>query len=86
MAEDHSAAVCPRPAAVARIEDLRHGDLIKVDCAACLHVALLTPEFVRRLGLSPQTKVLDLKERVRGCGGAAVDKAGGTEDERAGAD
>lgn len=24
---------------LARIEDLRHGDLIKVDCAACHHVA-----------------------------------------------
>jgi hypothetical protein len=32
-------------------------------------VALLTPEFLRRLGLSPQAKVLDLKGRVRcrGC-------------------
>jgi hypothetical protein len=53
----------------ARIEDLGQGDFVKVDCA-CHHVALLTPEFLVRLGLSPQTKVLDLKERVRcrGCG------------------
>jgi hypothetical protein len=36
----------------------------------CHHVALLTPAFLLRLGLSPQAKVLDLKERVRyrGCG------------------
>jgi len=33
----------------------------KVDCAACDHVALLTPDFLLRLGLSPQAKVLDLK-------------------------
>ena len=47
--------------------DLGPGDLVKVDCAA---VALLTPEFLLRLGLSPQVEVLDLKERVRcrGCG------------------
>jgi len=37
----------------------------KVDCAACDHVALLTPDFLLRLGLSPQAKVLDLKLRVR---------------------
>jgi hypothetical protein len=58
------------PLYAARIEDLGQGDFVKVDCAACHHVALLTPEFLRGLGLSPQTKVLDLKERVRcrGCG------------------
>jgi hypothetical protein len=58
------------PFYAARIEDLGPGDFVKVDCAACHHVALLAPEFLLRLGLSPQTKVLDLKERVRcrGCG------------------
>ena len=58
------------PLYAARIEDLGQGEFVKVDCAACQHVALLTPEFLLRLGLSPQTKVLDLKERVRcrGCG------------------
>jgi hypothetical protein len=35
------------------------------DCTACHHVALLTPDFLLRLGLSPQAKVLDLKGRVR---------------------
>jgi len=53
------------PLYLARIEDLGRGDLVKVDCAACHHVALLTPEFLRQLGLSPQAKVLDLKWRVR---------------------
>jgi ribosomal protein S27E len=54
----------------ARIEDLGQSDFVKVDCAACHHVALLAPEFLLRLGLNPQTKVLDLKKRVRcrGCG------------------
>jgi hypothetical protein len=39
---------------LARIEDLGRSDFVKVDCAACHHVALLTPEFLLRLGLSPQ--------------------------------
>jgi hypothetical protein len=51
------------PFYAARIEDLSQGDFAKVDCAASHHVALLAPEFLARLGLSPQTKVL---ERVRG--------------------
>jgi hypothetical protein len=46
-----------QPLYLARIEDLGHGDLVKVDCAA---VALLTPEFLLRLGLSPRVKVIDL--------------------------
>jgi hypothetical protein len=42
---------------------------VKVDCAACHHIALLTPEAVL-LRLSPAAKVLDLKGRLRrrGCG------------------
>jgi hypothetical protein len=57
------------PLYAARVEDLGPGDFVKVDCA-CDHVALLTPEFLLRLGLSPHAKVLDLKERIRcrGCG------------------
>jgi hypothetical protein len=71
---------------LARIEDLRQGDLVKVDCAACHHVALLTPDFPLRLGLSPYAKVLDLKWRVRcrGCGaraGRRVDQVGAPERE-----
>jgi hypothetical protein len=53
------------PLCLARIEDLGRGDLVKVDRAACHHVALLTPDFLLRLGLSLQAKVLDLKWRVR---------------------
>jgi hypothetical protein len=62
-----------QPLYLARIEDLGRGDLVKVDCAACHHVALLTPEFLLRLGLSPHAKVLDLTGRVRcrGCGARA---------------
>jgi ribosomal protein S27E len=49
----------------ARIEDLGRGDFVKVDCAACHHIALLTPEALLRIGLSPAAKVLDLKQRLR---------------------
>jgi hypothetical protein len=58
------------PLYAAGIEDLGPGDLVKVDCAACHHVALLTPEALLRVGLSPTAKVLDLKGRLRcrGCG------------------
>jgi hypothetical protein len=61
------------PLYAARIEDLGRGDLVKVDCAACNHVAILTPEALLRLGLSPAAKVLDLKLRFRcrGCGARA---------------
>jgi hypothetical protein len=43
---------------------------VQIDCAACHQVAPLTPECLRRLGLSPLAKVLDLDWRVRsrGCG------------------
>ena len=60
------------PLYATRIEDLGQGDFVKVDCAACHHVALLTPEALLRLrvGLSAAAKVLDLKGRLRcrGCG------------------
>jgi hypothetical protein len=59
-----------QPLYLARIEDLGRSDFVKVDCAACHHVALLTPGALLKLGLSLQTKVLDLTGRVRcrGCG------------------
>jgi hypothetical protein len=41
---------------LARIEGLGRGDLIKVGCAACHHVALLTPELLLRLGPRPYGK------------------------------
>ena len=53
------------PLYLARIEDLGRGDFVKVECSACHHVTLLTPDFLLRLGLSPHVKVLDLKQRVR---------------------
>src|SRR5436309_3044239 len=53
------------PLYTARIEDLGQGDFVKVDCAACHHVALLTPEALLRVGLNPEAKVLDLKIRFR---------------------
>jgi hypothetical protein len=58
------------PLYAARIEDFGRGDFVKVDCAACHHVALLTPEALLRAGLGPAAKVLELKGRLRcrGCG------------------
>ena len=53
------------PLHLARIENLAQGDFVKVECAACHHVALLPPEGLLRFGLSPGEKVLDLKERLR---------------------
>ena len=49
-----------QPLYLARIEDLGRGDLVKVDCAACHHVALLTPEFLLRLGLSPEVDLISV--------------------------
>ena len=53
------------PLYAARIEDLGQGDFVKVDCAACDHVALLAPEALLRVGLSAGAKVVDLKLRLR---------------------
>jgi ribosomal protein S27E len=58
------------PLYAARIEELGLGDFVKVDCAACHHVALLTSDALLRVGLSRTAKVLDLQGRLRcrGCG------------------
>jgi hypothetical protein len=56
------------PLYAARIEDLGPGDFVKIDCPVCHHVALLSPEALLRVGLSPAAKVLDLKGRLRCCG------------------
>jgi hypothetical protein len=37
----------------------RIGCFVKVDCAACHHVTLLTPEALLQQGLSPSAKVLE---------------------------
>ena len=44
------------PLYAARIEDLGLGDFVKVDCAACHHVALLTSEALLGAGLRPSAK------------------------------
>jgi ribosomal protein S27E len=51
-------------------KDLGSGEFVKVDCPACHHVALLSPEALLKVGLRPAAKVLDLKGRLRcrGCG------------------
>jgi hypothetical protein len=54
-----------QPLYLARIEDLAPGDFVKVGCAACHHVALLTPMALLTLGLSPAVEVLDLRARLR---------------------
>jgi hypothetical protein len=61
-----------QPLYLARIEDLGRGDLVKVDCVACHHVALLTPEFCCASGsaLSPRCST------SRGMCGAAVAERG----------
>ena len=66
--QERSARMMPLYAA--RIEDLGQGDFVKVDCAACHHVALLPLEALLKVGLSRGAKVLDLKGRFRcrGCG------------------
>src|SRR5215470_13822732 len=48
-----------QPVHLARIEDLRVA-IVKVDRAACHHVAVLTSEFLLQLGLSPRAHALDL--------------------------
>src|ERR1700730_15456631 len=53
------------PLYAARIEDLGQGDFVKVDCAGCDHIALLTPEALLRAGLRPTAKDLDLKGPLR---------------------
>jgi hypothetical protein len=54
-----------QPLYLGRIEDLWRGDFVKVDWAVCHHVALLTPDFLLRLGFDPRAKVLDLTRCVR---------------------
>ena len=72
-----------QPLYLARIEDLGRGDLVQIDWAACHHVAPLRPDFLPRLGLVLQAKILDFKSRgrCRGCGAkgrAVVAKCGKT--------
>ena len=52
------------PLYLARIVDLGPGDIVKVDCAAWSHTALLSTAFLSRLDLDPRDKALDLKNRT----------------------
>ena len=44
------------PLYAVRIEDLGQGDFLKLDCTVCHHVALVTPEALRGLGLPPAAR------------------------------
>ena len=41
---------------IPQIAALAWGDFVNVDCAACHHIALLTPEPLLRVGLSPAAR------------------------------
>jgi hypothetical protein len=48
----------------ARIEDLRSGDFVVVECA-CGHNGLIHPSALPSLGLGPDERVVDLAPRLR---------------------
>jgi hypothetical protein len=50
------------------IEDLGQGDIVKIKCAACHHVALLTPECGAWPELWPRRNLLWLHQRQRMAG------------------
>lgn len=49
----------------ARIDDLRSGDFVVVECGACGHDALIHPSALPSLGLGPDERVVDLAPRLR---------------------
>jgi len=49
---------------LARVEHFGQDDFVKIDCAGCHAVALVTPAALLQLGLSPAVKVLDTAMRV----------------------
>ena len=55
------------PLYAARIQDLGHGDSVNVECVACGHEELLSPDKLRIKGLAlpPYTPVLDLERKLR---------------------
>ena len=63
-----------QPLHLARIEDLGCGDFLKVDCAACHHVALVTLSVLLKLGLSLQTKC-SISKSASGAAGAELGDA-----------
>jgi hypothetical protein len=62
------------PLYATRIADLGQGDFVKVDCAACHHVALLTPEALLRVGRARRPRFSTSKG---GFGVGAVEGRGG---------
>jgi hypothetical protein len=54
------------PLYAARIENLGHGDFVKVECAGCGHDVLIPASaLLQGLGLAPTYRVLDLQPRLR---------------------
>lgn len=58
-----------KPRYAARLYDLGRHDRIKVQCLLCKRGNLLAVDFIIRLGVSSQTKILDLTHlfRCQGC-------------------
>ena len=52
------------PLYAARVQDLKTGDFVVVNCA-CGHEALIHPVMLRSLGLKSQDRILDLDRRLR---------------------
>jgi hypothetical protein len=52
------------PLYAARIEDLRLGDFVVVECA-CGHSGLIHPSALPSLGLRPAERIVDLSPRLR---------------------
>ena len=48
----------------ARIEDLRSGDFVVVECG-CGHSGLIHPSVLPSLGLAPAERIVDLAPRLR---------------------
>jgi hypothetical protein len=53
-----------RPLYDARISDLGPGDFVRVECL-CGHIELLTAAMLATAGVTPDSKVLDLGDRLR---------------------
>ena len=52
------------PLYAARLEDLRPGDLVELECA-CGHTVVLTPAMLKTAGVKSAEKVVDVKSRLR---------------------
>ncbi len=52
------------PLYAARLEDLKPGDLVQLECA-CGHAMVLTPAMLATAGAKPSEKIVDLESRLR---------------------